>query len=213
MSDLITDVEVALYQNAGPSAQIYTAAVLQQMIQDAFDAIFIKRFWHYFNVREQLTLDGTTGKVTVAPTSLKFYEDVQYVFCTNSRRPIPVLSSMYNTLNMAGTTPRFIEASGDSKLVKIYPLTSTGTVLLVGRRRPAAYGTSDTVEFDSTCLKHFTVFRYFADDASNVASMGVHQGLFEARLNELVLADQQFAIALDNRSSSVPTDWYTDGTI
>lgn len=212
MSAIITDVKVALYQDSGPSAQIYSDTIIQQMIQDGFDAVFLKRFWHAFDVREQLILDGTTGKTTVAPTYLKFYEDVQNVFFTNSRRPIPKLPSTFNTLSLTGTTPRFVAPSGDSKLVKIYPITSTGNVLLVGRRRPTAYITSDTVEFDATCLRHFACFRYYADDGSNPASMGVHQGLFEARLAELIEADQQFSVPLDNQAMGIPSDWYVDGT-
>lgn len=224
MSDLITDVKVALYQNAGPSAQIYSDAIIQQMIQDAFDAIFLKRFWRIFMVRVPVTLNGTSGEPVSWPTShIRFYEDVKDVFIPSSKRPLPILPDNFNTSGMTGTTPRFVTASNNiidvdtgssliyAKIIQVYPTSSTGTLLVVGRKRPDPFETTQTVTFDATCLKHYTAFRYFADDGSNPASMGVHQGLFEARLAGLIEADQQHSVVLDNRSTGIPGDWYMDG--
>lgn len=208
LAQLTTAVETALYQVAGPAVQIYSEAIIQQMVQDAFDHCFTKRFWNYFMVRETRVLDGTTGKITVAPTSITQYDDLQYVFREGQRRPLLKLPSMYNTLGMTGTTARFIGASGDTKLFIAYPITSTGTVQLSGRRRPAAYTSGQTVEFDHLCLRHFAAFSYFAGDGSNPAEASRHQALFEARLEQLVLDDQQFAIPLDNQDSEIPQQWY-----
>lgn len=211
LAALTTEVEQALYQVAGPTVQIYSEAILQQMVQDAFDHVFLKRFWHRFCTREQRTLDGTTGQPTLALTNIKFYEDIQYVFRDGSKRPLPVLPSTYNSLNMQGTTPRFVEAAANTKLITCYPLTSVGDVLISGRRRPTAYASGDIVEFDSTCLKHYTVFSYFVDDGSNPAAASKHQALFETRLKELEMADQQFNTPLDNFSTEIPEQWYDAG--
>lgn len=210
LAALTTDVQTALYQVAGPNVQIYSEAIVQQLIQEAFDHCFTKRFWHHFRARQQRTLDGVTGKVTVVPTILQ-YDDVQYVFRQGQRRPLPVLPSMYNTLGMDGTTPRFVEASGDTSLIVVYPLTSTGDILITGRIRPPAYTSGQTVAFDALCLKHYAAFSYFAADGANPAEAARQQAMFETRLKQLELDDQNFAIPLDSRSTEVPEQWYETG--
>lgn len=208
LAQLVTAVETALYQSAGPQVQVYSQDILAQMIQQGFNHVFDKRFWHDFRKREQRTLNGTTGQVTAVLTFINEYRDIQYVFRDGSKRPLPILPTMYNTLSMSGTTPRYIEASGDSKLFLVYPLTSVGDVLVLGRARPTAdYAMDEEVEFDQTCLTHYAAWQYFADDGANPASAARHQGLFETRLKTLELADQQFAVQLDSMTGDIPTEW------
>lgn len=208
MTELVTDVEAALYQSAGPQVQIYSQSIITQMVQDAFDHFFLKRFWNQFRKREQRTLDGVTGQITAVPTFISDYHDLEHVFRENSDRPLPQLPHSLNTLNLSGATPKFIEASGDTKLFTVYPLTATGNVLLVGRRRPAQYAMEDVVEFDPLVLKHFAAWNYFCDDGANPASASKHQVLFEKRLKELELADEQHAVVLDPYATALPDQWY-----
>lgn len=208
LSALVSDVERELYQLAGPQVQIYSQDILAQMVQQAFDHFFLKRYWSYFRKREERTLDETTGQITAPLTHISEYEDIQHVFRENSQRPLPKLPDTYNTLGMQGTSPRFIAPSGNANLFTIYPVTAEGDVLVVGRRRPAEYAMDEEVEFDPTCLVHYVAWSYYCGDGSNPAEVAKHQGLFEDRYKQLVLADQQHAISLDGRSSEIPTEWY-----
>lgn len=205
---LVTDVEVALYQSAGPQVQIYSQDIIVQMIQRAFDAVFIKRYWSQFRKREVRTLNGTTGTITAPLTFIKQYSDIQYVFRDGSQRPLPKLPTDFNTINFTGGTPKFVEPSGDSNLINIYPLDSTGQILIVGRRCPDPYAMDQTVEFDSTYLVNAVAWEYFVDDGSNPGSASKHQMLMETRLRQLEMDDEQHAIQLDPFASEIPTDWY-----
>lgn len=209
LSALISDVERELYQLAGPQVQIYSQDIIAQMIQQAFNHVFLKRYWGYFRKREERTLDGVTGQITAPLTYISDYHDIQHVYREGSQRPLPVLPSTYNTLGMTGSAPRFITPSGDANLFTVYPLDAEGDVLVIGRRRPTAdYAMDEEVEFDPTFLVHYVAWSYFTDDGSNPASALKHQVLFEKRLEELERADAQHAVVLDPHQGEIPQDWY-----
>lgn len=208
LEELVTATEVAIYQSAGPQVQIYSQDILSQMILRGFTLAFDKRYWHYFRKREQRTLDGTTGQITSVLTHITEYKDIQGVFIEGSQRRLPILPASYNTLGMTGSRGRFIEASDNTKLFVVYPLTSEGDVLVVGRRRPSISAMDDEVPFDATYLVNYAAFEYFTDDASNPGAAQKHQGLYETRLKQLEEMDEQHAVQLDALSSEIPTDWY-----
>lgn len=208
---LITDTERELYQSAGPGVQVYAQDRIGSLLNQAYHHCYKQEFWPQFRKREQRTLNGITGLVTAPFTYIADWEDIQHVFRANSDRPLPILPASFNTIDYPPTStyPRFIEATGDANLVKFYPITATGTVLVVGRQtRLVDFGLTDTVTFDHLALIHFAAWSYFTDDASNPAAALKHQGLFETRMQKL--KDDAFghAVQLNPHSGYIPDRWY-----
>ncbi len=210
MAALITDVERALYQSAGPAVQLYSQDIILQQIQDAFDHLFTKAWWPQFRKRETLVLDGTTGYPTTPLLFINQYEDIRYVYGENRDRPLSKLQLATNTLNAnfdTGSDPRYIE--GDvTNIFRVWPSTAVGNILVVGRVRPAPYIITDTVAFDATAIKHFAAWSYFTDDASNPAAAAKHQGLFETRLAQITDDNFNEPIQLDPLTDRVPNQWF-----
>lgn len=211
MAQLITDVQRELYQSSGVGVQLYSQDRIMQLINQAYEHCMKQEFWPQYRKREVRVLDGTTGRVTVPFTYILDWEDIQHVFRENSDRPLPITPASFNTLNYppSGATPRFIEASGDSKLFRVYPPDATGSVQVVGRATiTASYNLNDIVAFDSLALTHFAAWSYFTDDASNPAAALKHQGLFETRMDKI--KDQSFdhAVQLNPHSGYIPDRWH-----
>ena len=101
----------------------------------------------------------------------------------------------------------YVQASGDAKLIRVWPPTATGTVQLVGRKRPPEFVLADTVPFDPLLLAHFAAWSYFADDGSSPNATQKHQGLFEARLKAIESREYEHPIQLDNSSFDIPDRW------
>lgn len=210
MSQLITDVEQALYQSASPAVQLYSQDAILMMIQDAFDHLFTKKWWPQFRKRETVTL--SSGYPVTPPVNFTSYEDIRYVFGPYSNRPLSSLPMSMNTTQAGfnvGARARWIEGDAD-KVFRIWPTTTTDTVLVIGRKRPAPFIITDTVPFDSTVLKHFAAWSYFVDDGSNPGAVAKHQGLFEARLSQLEEDNFNEPIQLDGAADRVPNQW-TEG--
>lgn len=209
MQQLITETERALYQSAGPGVQIYAQDVLQNKLQKAFNHCFSDKFWPYFVRRETKVLSGVLGLLTTPPTLTRDWEDIKHVFREGSTRPLPHIPTSFNTLSLTGTTARYIEATGDSNILRFYPLTAVGNVQIVSRLRPAAdFILTDTVPFDETALIHFAAWWYFADDDSNPAAAATHQGLFENRMKQLESAAFGNSVELNPNQGFVPDQWY-----
>jgi hypothetical protein len=210
MQALITDVERALYQSAGAQVQIYSQDIIQQQLQHAFNHLFDLHWWPRFITRLVLTLDGTTGQTTTLPTGITDYRDIRYVFAGNYTRPLAKLSLDANPASVnlgSGGFPRFIEGTNDTKLFRVYPITATGTVTVVGRARPADYDIDQLVTMDPTLLVHFAAWSYFTDDASNPAAAERHQGLFENRLKHVEDTEFNEPIQLNTRDRDIPSRW------
>lgn len=208
MQQIITKVERAIYQSAGSAVQIYSQDILLDHVQQAFSHVFDLHWWPRFMVRELLTLDGVTGQTTVAPTYISDYKDLRYVYSGTYSTPLRVLPSTFNTQQLsAGTLARYISATPDAKLFKVFPITATDELLLVGRNRPADFAIDSEVPFDDLLMIHFAAWSYFTDDGSNPGSADKHQGLFESRLKQIEASEYNHPIELDMTSHYIPDRW------
>lgn len=177
------------------------------MIINAFKHVHKAKFWPQHKRRQVRTLNGTSGEVTVNVTDITEYDDIQYVMPSTSSRPIPVLPSAFNTIGLVGTFPRFIEQTDtEGKLFVVYPLESTGDVLIVGRKSYDEFVNTDIVPFDEDALKHFACWQYFVDDEMQ-ASADKHQALFNSRYLQLNNSAFNHPIQLDNQQDEIPRGW------
>lgn len=210
VQELIIAVETALYQSAGSAVQVYSQDVIAQKIQMGFDHFFTKAWWPQFRVREQRVLDGVNGYVTVPITTITQYDDIRYVFREQSDTPLSKLPLNANLLSpqfSSGDSPKFIEADA-ANLFRVWPNIATGTVLVVGRARPARFLLDSEVPMDDTLIIHYVAWSYFTDDGSNPEAALKHQTMFEARLKQLTHDMFNEPIRLDPRQNTVPDRWY-----
>jgi hypothetical protein len=211
LAALITDVQKELYQSPGPGVQVYSQDRIMSLIQQAYEHCYKDHFWPQFRRREIRTLNGTTGLVTAPFTYIQDWEDIQHVFREHSDRPLPITPASFNALGYGpnGGNPRFIEATGDANLFRVYPADAEGQVEVVGRTSLITpFVLTDTVPFDHLCLIHFAAWSYFTDDASNPAAALKHQGLFETRIDKLKDDSTQHAVQLNPQSGYIPDRWY-----
>jgi len=209
LMQLTVDTERMLYQAAGVNTQVYAQDVIMQKLQHAFDHCFTAKFWPSFVRREARMLDGITGKPVLPFSLIKEWKDVSDVFRANSQHPIPTMPLSYNLLDLVdGTTPRFLEPTADATLFTVYPLGSTGNIVVVGRERPATeFIMTDIVPFDSLALCYFAAWDYLVDDASNAGAAAKMQGLFDSRMKALEDAEFDNVVLLNPRSEQIPTQW------
>jgi len=209
LMQLTVDTERMLYQAAGVNTQVYAQDVIMQKLQHAFDHCFTAKFWPSFVRREARTLDGVTGKPTTPFSLIKEWKDVSDVFRKNSQHPIPQMPLSYNLLDLVeGATPRFVEPTADATLFTVYPLGSTGEIVVVGRERPALeFTNNDIVPFDNLALCYYAAWDYLVDDASNAGAAAKMQGLFDTRMKALEDAEFDNVVLLNPHSEQIPSQW------
>lgn len=207
---LITDVQRELSQSAGPGVQMYSQDMIDGKLEQAFDhCVYGETFWPQFRKRELRVIDGVTGQVTVPLTFINQWDDIQHVFRRGSRRPLPQLPPGQNTFDITGTVAKFIEASGDANLFRVYPITAIDEVEVVGRsRRTTVHGMADIMQFDHMALVHFAAWSYFIDDETNPAAAAKHEGLYNTRMKVLEDKAQSHTIMLDPQAGDIPDRWY-----
>jgi len=198
-----------LYQAAGVNTQVYAQNVIMQKLQHAFDHCFTAKFWPSFVRREARILDGITGKPTVPFSLIREWKDVSDVFRANSQHPLTVMPLSYNLLDLGdGAIPRFLEPTADATLFTVYPLGSTGSIVVVGRERPILeFTNTDIVPFDYMALCYFAAWDYLVDDASNAGAAAKMQGLFDSRMKALEDAEFDNVVLLNPRSEQIPSQW------
>jgi len=207
---LVSATEQMLYQAAGSAVQSYSQTLLLSKLQDAFDHLFLKEWWPHFTVRKQLTV--ANGLPTTPLQDIVHYEDIRYVYTETRERPLAKLQLATNTLNpvwQAGGVPRAIEHN-PATMLRFWPSQCAGTVLVVGRARPAPYLITQTFELDSLMLSHFAVWSYFTEDAANPDAANMHQAMFTDRYVSLKNNLFNEPIDLDPNSSRYPDTW-TEG--
>ena len=178
---------------AGTGTQIYAEDTLAEMIQHKFDVLFDEAFWPQFSTWYQWTLDGTLGVVTTDLTDIvKRFEDIQVIFPENSNTAVTKISNLTtNPFELSGTTPIHYEALGatftnkTTRVFRVWPLASTGDIIIRVRTKPATFSSTDEIDFDDQALILGAAFDYLEDDGVNPNATKKFQDLFESRVNQL----------------------------
>lgn len=207
LSEHITAVETLLSQTAGVSVQKYAEPRIAQFIQRAFDVLFVEEWWGQFRTWDTRTLDGATGVVTVVPT-IKSWKDIRAVYPSTQQRRLSRLPFPFNPFLMTGTDPTYLEPQAGTKLFRIWPLLSVGSIYIQGRLKPANFDLDDDIDFDDLCLQSLAAWEYSVDDGNNPAQAQKLQAMYERRLIQLK-ADELGNVPtdMDARFGSVPNQW------
>jgi hypothetical protein len=213
-SALIAKVITRISQVPGTGVQTYAEDRIGDMIQDAFNAIFDDEWWSQFLFYNSYTLDGSTGVVTTDLSSVLKgdfpYDDIYAVFYESDEHALAELPLNFNRETIQGTKARFIvphETQSATKIFQVYPKTATGTVHVIGRTRPDAFSSGDTVSFDDTALILAATADYLEDDAANPGSVDKFNKKFESRLHQLKRNRNNKPLPLDPRLASRTDVW------
>jgi|TARA_R100000750_G_scaffold46018_1_gene31034 hypothetical protein len=209
LSQLVARTADRLSMVAGTGVQVYAEDRIAEMIQHKFDVLFDEVFWPQFCTWYTWTLDETLGVVTADLTDiLKRYEDIQVIFPENSNMALTKLSNLTtNPYELTGTTPVNYEALGPTvsnkttKVFRIWPLASTGNVVVRLRTKPDTFTSEDEIDFDDQSLILGSVFDYLEDDGTNPNATQKFQLLFEARIKQLKNNFNSAPISLDTATS------------
>lgn len=215
VSALITEIQLELRQMAGPAVQIYGQPVLMAKINDAFIEFFDDKEinWKRFLDYTTYTLDGTTGQATVAVnTSYAEFGDILSVFPAESDIPLPTWNKRRNPALVSSGYPTFVAPSGDAtKVFKVLPVTATGDVVVLGKKRPATWpfdDLEDIVPFDYLAIKHYIVWQELLTDGDNPSATQKAQALFTNRYNTLIDNERRHGVAKNGDNAQVPNRWF-----
>lgn len=211
LQDILTRVQNDLYQAAGPSVQLYSENLIVQKISDTFIMLANdpEIRWKQFRIFNRFTLDGTTGRTTVAlNTIFKAFGDIYSIFPDKASRPLTYLGSSDNPYLLTGTRPlKYIRDSVD--IVRVIPATATGDIITVGKSvRQPPFILTDVIPFDYIAISNHVCWQYAVDDGSNPAMAEKFKTLFEARYKEIQKEEITEPIQLNAGGDQIPNQWY-----
>jgi hypothetical protein len=205
--DLIFRTLVELRQEPGVSVQQYAEDTLASILQRQFNIFFDHYWWPtYTTNRELFTLNGNTGEVIedLVP-KIKRSDDIRFIWLGNSTTP---LSAMPPQLN-AVTFRNFYETVPTAKLFRVVPITTTGSVTITYRTKPAPFMPNDEVMLDDDLLVCATCFNYLADDEDAPNAIKKFQDATAKREAQLREAMNKGPIPFGAPAASPMTDWWT----
>lgn len=209
VSDLLVDVQKALYLQSGIATQVYAQDQLVNMITTSYELLYAEQFWKRFMSFQTFTLNGTTG-FTTTPVANSFvtFEDIMNVFPGTSDVPLTAWTMERNPTRILGGAP--LQYLADvTNIIKVLPVTATGTITILGRTNPLPplVNLATMIPFDHLALRFFTCWQYAVDDGANPAMVKKFQALYSTRLKQLKDADAQAPIAINGRAGRIPTTW------
>lgn len=179
-------------QVSGTSVQTYTEPFALIGVNRMFEQIFMKRKWEHLWTWEQKTLDGTTGLVTTAFSDVVSWVDIDEMRPGGQSDTITQSVANEHTV-VTGSLPLYYtvlpwdHADADTKFVKFWPITATGTVDFHIAHRPAAFAVDDDiVPMDKTLMVTGLTWWMLADDGLNPASADKAQVVFDNYYQDLV---------------------------
>jgi hypothetical protein len=179
---------------SGTSVQTYAEPQAESAVNKIFDFLWNKAKWPHLWDWQTVTLDGSTGKFTAALTGVRQWEDVGLIRVGGSTgQGVAIPRSFDNRhLYATGSQGRFWtplpwdDADADTKFVKIWPITSTGTLDIHCGHRPETFTGEDTVPFDKSVLSLGALWYMIAADGLNPSAADVAQGMFDVAYQDYV---------------------------
>lgn len=222
--EVVDRAQQILGEVSGAGVQTYGE---DRMFNDAitiFDMLFKKYFWPQFIAWQQLALDGTTGRVTLATAFnyLKDFEDIIAVFPDGQQTALPRLELRKNPFIMTGTkvlrwgSVHASDAEFLGKRIQFYPITSVGSVVVGARLYPltqesaapeSSWDWADIMELDKDMLAHGVAWLTLSSDELNAGAAADQQGLMEARYNDITNSFASQGVHISG-SSGIPMQWH-----
>lgn len=215
VTDVVTQVIKELSQVPGVGTQLYVTDKVTQFVEDTMLLLIEETWWPQLMEFFQATLDGTTGLLTADLTgtisSITKFSDIRKVWPSDSNLPLSILPPTLNPFTLDGSGPRFISADATytNRPIKVWPITSTGSVVIHARQRPATPVTgTDTIYMDQTLLAYGAAWMYCVDDGTVPAQIAKFENLFETRRKQMIAAMNIHPIELTPTDAINTDSWW-----
>lgn len=210
VEEIIEAAETELRLASGLGVQTYAEPNLLHAVQTTFDRLFLKRWWPEYTYWAEYTLDGTTGKVSSDLTTvIRDFRDIRVMFLSDRTSPLHRLRHNQNPYNMTGHSIVWEPLPNEpSKVFRVWPLDTTGTIRVSYRSRPATFQTDDTILLDKTLMTYAVAYDYVTGDGTNSVEVQALKQKLEAYWEDIIGADDDDNTALEVGYGSIPTEWH-----
>ena len=224
VSDIVSNVITEISQVPGVATQVYSADRIRLFVENAYQMELQEMWWPNYMYYQSVGVDGVTGSITSdlkGPLSfIDDYGDIAVIYGPGTNRKLRELNQSINpTLMTTGLDTWYVvpDYSVQHRPFKVYPITSTGPVLVWARQRntlPLAL--TDDLKLDPLLLRYYACWMYAVDDGTVPAQVNKYQLLATKRRQQLKASLAQQPLELDPRFPSgaivydePSQDWFT----
>lgn len=192
VSEAIPKVALNMSLINGANMSSYSDDQIQQYLSDAHSMLTSKYVWPELVTTFVKTLDGITGKATIAFTAADGFDDykqIKHVYSSQVYRELPLVSGSYNPL-MPGFQVGYsiintIDDPSKQYIIKISPATTTGDIAIVVNRK-ANFNDPDTViPIDDLLHIWIATWMWAEDDATNPGQAEKYSDLWQDRVKDV----------------------------
>lgn len=212
-------VKVALNMSLvnGQGMSPYSEDQVAQYLSNAHDMLTAKYVWPELTSSIIKTLDGSTGKVTVAFSAadgITDYKQIKHVYSENVQRELPLISGIINPLmqsSVIGYRPLSIaEDPNKQYLIAIQPVTWAGRIGITASLK-ADFSNPDTViPIDDLLHIWIATWMWAEDDATNPGQAEKYLKLWEDRVKDIRSNVNTGPYALNPFNGPLDTWWMLD---
>jgi hypothetical protein len=219
ISEIVEATQALVGEVAGIGVQTYGEDVMMKHAIRAFNVLHAKYPWDEYRQWFQLTLDGTTGRVTSNNSFdyVREFGDFLTIQPTGTSHEIALLHNRENpfVLNGSGYPSRYTsvpvtDADWQAKRLQFYPLTSTGTLDICTRVYPAPVDqeleAGSIIHLDKDMVTFATAFQVLAFDDTNSNALDIVRNMLDIRYNDLTANRAAKPMAISG-GSGIPTNW------
>lgn len=192
VSDAIQQVALNMSLIKGSGMSPYSDDQIAQYLRQAHNKIIEDWTWPEMVVSVQRTLDGTTGKATVAlapSDGIDNYRQIKFVYIDSVRRALPQVSGYLNPLLQWSLVGYTILNNRDDPsrqyIVKIVPPTQGGQMLIVANTKADFTNPDTVVPIDDDLHTYLATWMWAVDDATNPGQVEKYLNLYDDRIKSI----------------------------
>lgn len=192
VAEMIKNVALNMSLVTGQGMQPYSDDQIQKYIKDSHDMITSKWVWPEMVTLLTRTLDGTTGKSTVAfspSDGITDYKQIKHVYIDSVRRELPVSSGYQNPLLQVPLVSYSVLSIKDDPnkqfLIRINPITTAGQMALVANLKADLSSADAVVPIDDLLHEYLATWMYAIDDATNPGQVEKYLNLYNDRAKDI----------------------------
>lgn len=172
----------------GQGMQPYSDDQIGGYLSDSHDDITSEAVWPEMVTTLFRTLDGTTGKATVAfslADGVTDYKQIKHVYVDSVRRELPLSSGYQNPLLQVPLVSYSVLSIKDDPnkqfLIKINPPTTAGQLAIVANLKADLSNPTTVIPIDDLLHVYRATWMYAVDDATNPGQVEKYLNLYNNR--------------------------------
>lgn len=215
VAEAIQKVALNMSLATGVNINTYSNDQVGQYLGNANLMLMEKANWPELSVNAVKTLDGTTGKATVAFTSADLFTThrrIKAVYWEGMRGKVPMLTNYNNTLfdpvpEIGWMPTNIVDDPTHQYIIKLKPVTLTGRMAIV-YDATADFDDPDTViPFDELLHVWIATWMWAEDDGTNAGQAEKYLNLWQDRLKDIEGNMNAGPIALEAFNGPTSTWW------